>query len=263
MINYFPQNFDQFLSKSNKTRIIFCCFMLFLVLQILFWIKTENIKPDLGIVPEVPTISTIKAFSFGDEEFYFRFKGLRLQNAGDTFGRFSPLKNYNYKKLATWFKLLDELDSKSNYIPSLAAYYYSMTQNKKDIIYIIEYLEQHADRDPQKKWWWYYQAMSLANNLYGNKDLAIRLAQKLKDNSPYDAPLWTKQMIALLLANEGKNCEAIRIIYSIIDDYNKSDRKISDEEINFMKYFINKKIKELKEQNFNPNNCITNLTKSQ
>lgn len=255
MKNAFLQNFNWNYSKANKLKITFAFFILFLFFQILFWTKTENIKPNLEIVPEVPTISTVKAFSFGDEEFYFRIKGLRLQNAGDTFGRFSPLKDYDYRKLTEWFKLLDNLDSKSNYIPSLAAYYYSMTQNTNDLIYIINYLEQHADRDPQTKWWWYYQAMSIANNMYKDKNLAIKLAQKLKDESPYDAPLWTKQMVALLLANEGQNCEAIKIISSIIEDYDKENRKISDDELNFMRYFINKKIQELKEQNFDPANC--------
>lgn len=241
--------------KINKFKITLGLVILFLLTQIFFWSKTKDIKPNLGIVPEVPTMATIKAFSFGDEEFYFRIKGLRLQNAGDTYGRFSPLKNYDYKKLTAWFQLLDNLDSKSNYIPSLAAYYYSMTQNKADLTYIINYLEQHADRDPAKKWWWYYQAMSIANNMYGDKELAIRLATKLKDKSPLDAPLWTKQMIALLLADEGQNCEAIKIISSIIEDYDKANQKISDEELNFMRYFISKKIQELKKQNFNPTQC--------
>lgn len=242
-------------SKINKLKITLGFVILFLLIQILFWSETKDVKPNLGIVPEIPTIATIKAFSFGDEEFYFRIKGLRLQNAGDTYGRFSPLKNYDYKKLTAWFQLLDNLDSKSNYIPSLAAYYYSMTQNKDDLIYIIDYLEQHADKDPTKKWWWYYQAMSIANKMYGDKELAIRLAEKLKNKSPLDAPLWTKQMVALLLADEGQNCEAIKIISSIIEDYDKANRKISNDELNFMRYFINKKIQELKKQNFNPAQC--------
>ena len=243
------------LTKKAKIRIIFSCFLCILAIQIFFWSKTEKIKPNLGIVPEVPTIGTIKAFSFGDEEFYFRLKGLRLQNTGDTFGRFSPLKDYDYKKLVAWFELLDKLNNKSNYIPSLAAYYYSMTQNKEDLIYIINYLEQFADQNPQDKWWWYYQAMSIANNLYKNKELGIKLAYKLKDKSPADAPLWTKQMVAMLVAEEGENCEAIKIISSIIDDYERADRKISDEELDFMKFFINKKIKELKAQKFDPSEC--------
>ena len=130
------------ISRKNWLRINLSFVVLVVILQIIFWLKTENIKPNLGIVPNVPTLSTVKAFSFGDEEFYFRYKGLRIQNTGDTFGRFSPLKDYDYEKLSQWFYLLDGLDDKSNYIPSLAAYYYSLTQNKQDVIYIINTINQ-------------------------------------------------------------------------------------------------------------------------
>lgn len=229
--------------------------ILFLLLQIIFWYKTENIKPNLGIVPEVLTLSTAKAFAFGDEEFYFRYKGLRIQNTGDTFGRFSPLKDYDYSKLYNWFVLLDNLDSKSNYIPSLVAYYYSMTQNSKDVIYLIDYLRQHADRDPNNKWWWYYQAMYLADNIYNDKDLAIELAEELKNKSPSNAPLWTKQMLAILLSDKGEKCEAIKIISGILTEY--ENKNISDKEINFMNFFIKKQIEELKkDKTFNPINCL-------
>ena len=62
-------------------------------------------------------------------------------------------------------------------------------------------------------------------------------------------------MVALLVAEEGENCEAIKIISSIIDDYERADKKISDQELDFMRFFINKKIKELKTQNFDPSEC--------
>lgn len=229
------------------------------ILQTFFWYKTENIKPNLNIIPEVPTLSTIKAFSFGDEEFYFRYKGFMMQNFGDTFGRFTPLKDYDYNKLSQWLNLLDNLNSKSNYIPSLSAYYYSLTQNKEDLIYIINYLNSHADKNPQKKWWWYYQAMYLANNIYNDKNLAIELAKKLKDNSPKNAPIWTKQMLAILLSEKGEKCEAIRVISGILEEYkkNKKNKSINKDEINFMQFFIQQRIKELKEdKNFNPEKCF-------
>lgn len=247
------------ISIKNQLRITLSLFLLFLIFQIIFWKKTESIKPDLGIVPEVPTLSTVKAFSFGDEEFYFRYKGFRIQNAGDTFGRFSPLKNYDYAKLYQWFKLLDSLDNRSNYIPSLAAYYYSMTQNHKDVIYIINYLVERADSNPTENWWWYYQATYLANNVYGDKDLAIQIAEKLKKYSPANAPIWTKQMLPMLLSDKGEKCEALRVISGIIEEYEKpeNNKSIKDEDLNFMKYFMMQKIQEIKEdKNFNPEDCL-------
>ena len=247
------------ISRKNWLRINLLCVILIVILQIIFWLKTENIKPNLGIVPNVPTLSTVKAFSFGDEEFYFRYKGLRIQNTGDTFGRFSPLKDYDYEKLSQWFYLLDGLDDKSNYIPSLAAYYYSLTQNKQDVIYIIDYLNDHADKDPENKWWWYYQATYLANNVYGDKDLAIKMAEKLKKYSPDSAPIWTKQMLAILLSDQGQNCEAIRVISGILEEYDSPEKEkaIGDNEINFMRFFIEQRLEELKkDKNFNPADCL-------
>lgn len=247
------------LSRKNELRLEISCVILFFIFQVIFWYKTEGIKPNLGIVPEVPTLSTVKAFSFGDEEFYFRYKGFRIQNTGDTFGRFSPLKDYDYNKLSQWFYLLDSLDSKSNYIPSLAAYYYSLTQNHQDVIYIINFLNDHADKDPEKKWWWYYQALYLANSVYKDKDLAIKMAEKLKKYSPNSAPLWTKQMLAVLLSDKGEKCESIRVISGILEEYEKSDKdkSISDNEINFMKFFIQQRMEELKkDKNFNPEDCL-------
>jgi hypothetical protein len=241
---------------SDQTMILFYlfCVLFFTILQVFFWFKTEHIKPNLGIVPEVPTYLTLKAMSLGDDQWIFRTKGLRIQNSGDTFGRFSPLKNYDYKKLSAWFKLLDEFDSKSNYIPSMASYYFSATQNKDDVIYLVDYLEEHSDKNPEMNWWWYYQATFLANHEVKNKDVAIRLARKLKNNSPLNAPLWTKQMLPIILKDMGEKCESLRVMIEIGDNYNKGD--IKDDELNYMNFFIQQRMKELKDdKNFNINDC--------
>jgi hypothetical protein len=136
----------------------------------------------------------------------------------------------------------------------MASYYFSATQNKKDLIYIIDYLEQHADKNPKERWWWYYQASYLANHDYGDKDLAIKLAIKLKNSSPDDAPIWTKQMLSIILANNGKKCESIKVMMELINSY--ENKNISSDEMNFMRYFLEKTIRELKEDNFNVNECI-------
>jgi hypothetical protein len=249
------------LAKNNfnirETKVYLTFVIIFFLFQIFFWFKTEKIKPNLGIVPEVPTLSTIKAFSFGDEEFYFRNKALRIQNTGDTFGRFSPLKDYDYKKLTEWFRLLDGLDSISNYVPSMAAYYYSMTQNEKDSIYLINYLEEHANRNPKEKWWWYYQAASIAKWTYKDDDLAIKLAKKLKDSSPDDAPGWTKRLLPIMLSEKGEDCEAIRIIFELLENY-ENKGIIKDSDIDFMNFFIAKKIQQLKEKKFDIRKCKLN-----
>lgn len=212
---------------------------IFLVVQIALWTQTRHFKPDYTIVPDVPSELSVKAFSFGDEQFYFRTLAFDLQNAGDTFGRFTALKLYNYEKLYHWFSLLDKLDSKSHFVPSIAAYYYSQTQNTPDIKYVVKYLEETSEKDLYNKWWWMSQAVYLANHKLEDKDWALRLAYKLASTPRNDIPLWAKQMPAFILEQKGEEQQAMQIIADIL----KNVDKIDEGELNFMSYFVSERLK--------------------
>lgn len=217
---------------------------IFLILQISLWTQTKHFKPDFTIVPDVPSELSIKAFSFGDEQFYFRALAFNLQNAGDTFGRFTALKLYSYPKLYQWFTLLDKLDSKSGFVPSVAAYYYSQTQNTPDVKYIVQYLEENASRDLYNKWWWMSQAVYLANHKLEDKDWALRLAYKLASTPRNDIPLWAKQMPAFILEQKGEEEQAMHIIADILQNVDKID----EGELNFMSYFVSERLKQYVEE---------------
>ncbi len=211
----------------------------FIIMQVALWTKIKVYKPDFTIVPDVPSEISVKAFSFGDEQFYFRNLAFSLQNAGDTFGRFTALKKYNYVKLYNWFKLLDILDSRSNFVPSLAAYYYSQTQHVPDVKYVVRYLDESASRDLYHKWWWMGQAVYLANHKLKNKEWALELAKKLASTPRNDIPLWTKQMPAFIYEQMGEEEQAMAIIASIVNN----TKKLDDGELNFMSYFITERLK--------------------
>ncbi len=215
----------------------------FLILQVALWTQTKQYKPNLAIVPDVPSELSIKALSLGDEQFYFRTLAYQLQNAGDTFGRFTALKNYDYKKLYRWFTLLDTLDPKSNFVPSLAAYYYSQTQNTPDVKYVAKYLEENSERDLYHKWWWMGQAVYLVNHKLNDKDWALRLAYKLASTPRDDVPLWVKQMPAFIHEQRGEEEQALQIIESIVNNVDKIDQG----EMNFMAYFVTDRLKKLME----------------
>ena len=102
-------------------------FIVLLVVQIVFWSKYVSIKAELEVVSTPPNEKTMEAFSFGDKEYYFRLKSFQVQNMGDTFGRFTSLKKYDYKKLYAWFIELEKLNYNSNYLLSLMDYYFSLT----------------------------------------------------------------------------------------------------------------------------------------
>ncbi len=225
-------------------------FAFFLLLQIISWWNFKNIRPEMSLLPPVISEKGLKANSFGDEQFYFRFLLFKLQNAGDLFGQFTALKNYDYEKLFLWFMSLDLLDSRSHFTPSVASYYYSQTQNRKDVIYIVKYLEKRYDLKPQANWWWMSQAVYLASHKLEDKKLALRLAIKLA-NSGLDIPIWAKQMPAFIHEQLGQNEEAYVIIKSIIDDVKSGKGHISEYEMNFMQYFIEERLEKLKEDNEN------------
>lgn len=211
--------------------------ILALILQITFWAYTKSIKPDLAIVPELPSEAEVKALSLGDRQFYYRYLGYVIQNAGDTYGRSTPLKDYNYEKLSKWFYLLDEMDKKADYVPALAAYYYSSTQNKEDTRYIVNYLAYHSEHDLEKNWWWLVQAVFIARHRLDDKPLALKIAYKLSKLN--NVPFWAKQMPAFIHLELGEKKEAIAIIQSILNSY----QNIPERELNFMYYFVNERVK--------------------
>lgn len=222
------------------------CLNLALLAQIVFWFYTKEIKPEMEVVPPVPGETEVQALSFGDTQFYFRVLTFQIQNYGDTFGRFTALKNYDYHKLSMWFYLLDSLDRESNSIPAIASYYYSQTQHTPDVRYVIDYLVDHSEHDLQKNWWWMAQAVYLANHRLNDKKLALKLAYKLAA-TPGEIPLWARQMPAFIHEELGEKEEALAIIMGIAKDIDK----LEPGEINFMNYFIKDRLGYL-EKTINP-----------
>jgi hypothetical protein len=231
--------------------ILFCTF---LSLQILFQFKTEYVKPNLHIVPPVPNQYLANAISLGDKEFYFRVLALKIQNAGDTFGRFPPLKDYDYKELYDWFTFLDTLNNKSSIIPFIASYHFSQTQKKEDTRYVIKYLDNYASRDIDLYWWWMHQAISVAQFELEDFDLALKLAYKLSESKAESAPLWTKQYPAFLHLKLNDSCSAFFVINQILSGSN-DEYEISAKEMDFMRHFIESRLNKLKSEKFDPRKC--------
>ncbi|NDF12819.1 MAG: hypothetical protein EB060_08440 [Proteobacteria bacterium] len=209
-------------------------FFLFLAIQCAFWTKAHHVLPNMEVLPPLSSEVTVKASAFGDEQFYFRALGMQIQNAGDSFGRATPLKDYDFKVLRGWFGLLDTLDARSNYMPSMAAYYFSNTQKAEDTRYIVDYLTARGDKDPVKNWWWYAQAVTIAKYKLNDKKLALDIAYKLAAVPDSTIPIWTHQMPAFILADLGETEQAIVIMMNVARDYDN----LSQGEQNYINYFI-------------------------
>lgn len=214
-------------------------FVILLGLQGGFWYQTHRIIPDMTIVPNVPGKEAVKAISLGDEQAFFRLLALQLQNFGDTFGRFTALHKYDFDKLSRWFRLLDSLDNTSNYIPSMATYYFSQTQNKKDVRYIVDYLVDHSKGRVETKWWWVVQAVYLSMHKLEDNDLALDVVKPLEQAK--DVPIWVKQLPAFVFEKRGEMDSALQIIDGIL----KNSDQLSEGELNFMRYFAEERLHKL------------------
>lgn len=227
--------------KDAGMRRVLLLFVVFLSLQGLFWNHTRAIKPEMGIVPDVPGERTVRALSFGDEEVFFRLLALNIQNSGDTFGRFTALYKYDFNKLYHWFHLLDGLNNQSNYLPSMAAYYFSQTQNPSDVRYLVDYLDEYTDGRAKEKWWWVVQASYMAAHKMNNSERALELANKL--NGVRGIPIWAQQLPAFLHEERGEFGEALAIIEGVL----KHPEDYTQGELNFMRYFVDERLNRLNE----------------
>lgn len=205
--------------------------LLFVCFQLGFWSQAKDIKPDLTIVPDVPGRTAVRALAFGDNQFFFRSLAFMLQNAGDTYGRFTALRYYDMNKLYHWFGLLDDLDARSNMIPSLATYYFAQTQNKPDVRYIVDYLYAHATRDIAHKWWWLLQSIYLSMYKLKDMDLALKVAKPMVNP---DVPAFAQHMAAVVYEKRGEMEDALHVMELIKDNA----KHITDADLRYMTYFV-------------------------
>lgn len=220
--------------------------LVMLAMQVGYWFKTHDMQPDMGIVPDVPGRTALHALTFGDDEFYFRGMAFTLQNAGDTFGRFTSLRYYDFNKLYHWFTLLDELNAKSNMLPALGSYYFAQTQNTADVRYVVDYLYEHSTRDVEHKWWWLLQSIYLSMHKLNDMNLALKVSKPLQNEK---VPAWAQQMTAVVHEKRGEMDDALKIMESIKDNA----KEISDADLKYMTYFVNERLGKLdktKDPNF-------------
>ena len=207
------------LIKKIETKIPNLLLIIALFIQFVFWLCfTSKIKYDFTITPLPPSKIEMGVFSFGDNELLYRIYAFKLQNAGDTFGETTPLKNYDYEKLEKWFYALNDLDNISEYVPSIAGFYFSSSQNPLDNKYIIDYLLDFANRDPEKYWRWLATSAYIAKHKLKNEELAFSIARSMLNLKNNDIPFINRAM-ALFMLNERdlKTCKVVKMVKELIE----------------------------------------------
>lgn len=209
-----------------------------MAVQVLFAHLTDHVRPKLGIVPPVPGKEELAVLKMGDDQFYFRALALQLQTAGDTYGRFTPLKQYNMDHVYHWFTLMDGLDAKSHMMPSMAAYYFSQTQIPQNVRPLVNYLYEHSIKDVGHNWWWLLQSIYLAQHKLEDMDLALKVALPLVHK---DVPIWAQQMAAVVREKRGEMEDALGIMETIKDNADA----IPERDLKYMVYFIKERLERL------------------
>ena len=215
------------------------------LLQVAIWWQGLEIRPNFEVVPVLTSKNAVQALSLGDEQGYFRMMAFNLQNLGDGVGRVTPLYRYNYALIKDWAYMLDALDPHSDFVPAVMSFYYSQTQFTPDVRHIVEYLDAHSENRVNDKWEWVAQAVYLANHRLEDKDLALKLAEKLATSTNPSTPMWARQMPAFIHEQRGELEQA----EVIIRDLMQRESIMTASEKSFMQYFLKYRIEALQAEN--------------
>lgn len=233
---------------SAEKKIIFVL-SLALIINIAFWFYSRNLESQWLNVPPAPKKQYAASFGIGDEQFAYRIIGLMTQNFGDSAGRVTALKDYNYEHLTQWFYVEDYLDPTSNFIPYLAGFYFSALQEPEKYRPVLGYLRDVGLRAEGDKWRFLVQAVVVARKIMGDLDTSLALANELAKHPKEGIPLFTKQMPAFVLREKGDKEMAYTIMVEILKS---SAERLRPEEINQMVYHICNQILSEEEAKIDP-----------
>lgn len=211
------------MSKRRNQAVIFIV-LLFICLGMNFsiWLSVRDVQAKWGNVPPPPNENASAGAGLGDKQFAYRSISIMLQNLGDSGGRYTPLKDYDYDRLAKWFFLADSLDPVSDYIPFLAAFYFGNVQEPQKLPPVVDYLYEVGKRGENEKWRWLVQGIHLARYRLQDIDLALKMADVLSGFQDIELPIWAKNMKALVMTVKGEKEAAYEIFMRTLQDENIS-----------------------------------------
>ncbi len=217
---------------------LWATFLLLLAGNAGLWASVRGAQARWTNVPPVAPEAGAAAFALGDRALAYRAIGLMLQNMGDSGGRVTNLRQYDYDRLVQWFELEDRLDPRSDFMPILASYYFGAVDDPQKLAPLVAYLRRVGNEPGNRRWRWLAQGVHLAR--YGLNDLDLAYAMALELAAlPGDMPAWTRQMPAFIMTARGDKEAAYAIILEIL----KSDaRKMDPVEIRFMKNYMCKRL---------------------
>lgn len=237
------------MNLSNQTLIVKLGLAFALMLNLLFWFSVRDVQVSWNNVPPAPEKKYASAYGLGDASFAYRINGIMIQNLGDTGGRVTSLKDYNYDALTDWFFVQDHLDKKSNFIPYLASYYFGGLQEPEKFRPVLDYLEEVGKRPYGEKWRWLAQGVFLARFKLNDLDKALSMARSLAKVENDNMPAWARQMPAFVMNAKGEKEASYALMLEILKT---SADIMHPNEVNAMRAYICEQILDTKEAKKDP-----------
>jgi hypothetical protein len=201
------------------------------LLNLGLWFYSSYKVPSWANVPPAPSNLSVMTAFLGDKELAYRSLSIALQSFGNNTGQVQALKDYNYPNLGTWFDLADGLNPESNYVPFLAAYYFSANQDPSKLMPVINYLRRVGTYPYEDKWRYLGQAVFLAKHKIRDTELSLQLADELAKTYKPGMPAWPLQMRAIIASEMGEK----EMAYNLMVDIIKNKKEGMDPvEINYM-----------------------------
>jgi hypothetical protein len=148
------------------------------------WVNRDR-RPDMIVLEAPPGPTARTALAFGDAQFLYRSWAAHLQNAGDTGGRATPMRDYNYDYVLGWLQALQALDRDAQQHAFLAAHYFSQTPKLDDVRRLVDFIIADVRLSPARKWYWLTYVMTLAQRKLDDLPYALEISREL---ASYDFP---------------------------------------------------------------------------
>ncbi len=238
---------------DKSLRIVSILLIAVFAVQLVLWNQTRHMKPRWFNVPPAPKVATSASLTLGDSQLAYRAYGVTFQNMGDQGGDVTPLRDLDYGELSKWFDVMDHLDPKSSFVPMLVSYYYSATDNKQQLDYVIEYLRKIGLRDAadHKKWRWLVNAIFLARHKQKDLDKALALSYELSNlqNQGIELPSWAKNMPSFIKMEQGDKQGAYEMTIRLLQE---GAEDMHPNEVNFMVDYLCTRILSKEEASIHP-----------
>ncbi len=214
---------------------LYLFFAMALAIQILAWTQVRDLRAQWLNVPPVPGAAGAAAFALGDTQFAYRTMGLMLQNFGDSGGRVTNFREYDYERLVQWFHLMGQFDPRSNFAPHLAAYYFSAVDDPQKLSLLADYLHEAGSISVEGKWQWLAQAVYLKRYKVNDLETAYQWSAELANLEDPSVPSWARQMPAFVKNAAGDKQAAYDILVSMLKS---GVGKMPREEVNAITDYI-------------------------